>query len=550
MTPALTKVFGPPGTGKTTFIIEEIIKRGIPLGKVAFISFTTKAILEVRARIDRDMPTHITNDDIQFFKTQHSMNKSLLGVVRDDLVVGEEKMREFAKEQKVTFSLDFYKKLKNNKYEHAYTEQQEEQSVTREDTIEDEFYYEMQKERIALLPSDYVPAHLRHCADVYLRFKRKYFSWMDEHGYIDFNGLIEKGIEEKVVPNVDLLCVDEWQDMSPLLVKQINIWTQHIPQSIHAGDDDQTIFEWAGARPDDFLKFPTFECIKEEIILKKTYRLPKNILELSKRVIARNHNRVRKGAVHAMKEEEGVLALMHIDQIAEFLKRTMETKSTIILVRCSFIKSKITDDLIKYDVPIINIPYSHLIALDIIYRAHKQQYVTQEQLSVLASTSIFPTNVHIAKKKNKGKTALRKLIDVKNGGDISFETLREYGVTDKFFYDIEHNIYSNLNIKSLNKILPLYKKYGSEYKSIKISTIHNQKGSEFDTVIIVSDSTKKISESTRKSLQKKEEERRVWYTGITRPKENLIFLDRSFTRYSNHESLIYKEIASYIKYVK
>ena len=56
---------------------------------------------------------------------------------------------------------------------------------------------------------------------------------------------------------------------------------------------------------------------------------------------------------------------------------------------------------------------------------------------------------------------------------------------------------------------------------IKISTIHSIKGGEEDNVILSMHQGSKIQRSIKNSIEKQDEEHRVWYVGITRARNNL-----------------------------
>ena len=53
MTPKILKVFGPPGTGKTTFllgVVDSYLKEGLHPTEIGYFAFTRKAANEARDR--------------------------------------------------------------------------------------------------------------------------------------------------------------------------------------------------------------------------------------------------------------------------------------------------------------------------------------------------------------------------------------------------------------------------------------------------------------------------------------------------------------------
>ena len=54
------------------------------------------------------------------------------------------------------------------------------------------------------------------------------------------------------------------------------------------------------------------------------------------------------------------------------------------------------------------------------------------------------------------------------------------------------------------------------------------RGGEADNVLIILDNTKKIRDVVEKDQDKREEEHRVWYVGVTRTKQNLYILTAKY----------------------
>ena len=77
----ITKYFGPPGTGKTTTlmnIIEDYLDKGTPPEKIAFISFSVKAAEEGKNRAH--LRFGLGFDEMPYFCTSHAFCKRIMGI--------------------------------------------------------------------------------------------------------------------------------------------------------------------------------------------------------------------------------------------------------------------------------------------------------------------------------------------------------------------------------------------------------------------------------------------------------------------------------------
>lgn len=502
----VVKIFGGPGTGKTTFLIDVIKNSGIPSSKIAYVTFKKEAAQEMVDKIkDVDM-----SNSTEFFRTLHSMNFKLLGLKKENVFDVSDKIlvEKFNKDTGFRIS---------NSYDKAKNENQP--------FLHDEFYDAFMKSRSYLKEDEYVPRFLTSFGEDYLRFVKAYRGWLQDNNLIDFTGFFERGIEEGVCPDVEMLLVDEWQDLTPLQIKQIEDWIKQIPISYHAGDDDQCIYEWAGAKSDSFLNLPC----TEEVILGTTYRLPNNILNFSQKLIKKN--KIRKDKDIKSVKPDGKIEQGSLRNIAQYLNEYEKSSSTYILIRNNFIAHKLKQVLQEVGLPTqIN---KHDIGMFLVFNnLFKTKIATRQMIESLVYESLFPANRYFqrgAKKKLKDYLSVMAWDE-----EMDLNHLLSNYMTEAFYMDISRNDFSNIDITPhyFRYIQHIVNTYGVDFKPIQIMNIHQSKGLEADNIILIPDVSKKVL-SSEMSDTHIESERRVWYTAITRSKKNLFL---AFPIYGYHYS--------------
>ena len=85
----VTTIFGPPGTGKTTTllnIVDDALQGGMNPSRIGFVSFSKKAATEAKERALQKFgidPKYLTH-----FRTLHSMAFQYLGLSTQDVMKG------------------------------------------------------------------------------------------------------------------------------------------------------------------------------------------------------------------------------------------------------------------------------------------------------------------------------------------------------------------------------------------------------------------------------------------------------------------------------
>ena len=274
------KLFGPPGTGKTTKLLSYVktfLKLGTPIDKIGYFAFTTKAANEA---IDRmlDYHTAFGRKDLKYFRTLHSLAFTRLGLKKSEVMQDEHyedigrqlgiEMTVYSNGQETTGFVD-----SNSEYFNLINA-----ARIKEISIEDEYNTDMYSQEMN-------KQLLQIISDELHNYKNSY-------KLVDFTDMIEKFNVSELCPKFDVAFIDEAQDLSPIQWKMVEIIKKNSKYVILAGDDDQAIYGWAGA---DVKKFQQ-EISKKDIILPQSYRVPQSVQNIANQILDRipDLKRVRK----------------------------------------------------------------------------------------------------------------------------------------------------------------------------------------------------------------------------------------------------------------
>lgn len=197
---------------------------------------------------------------------------------------------------------------------------------------------------------------------------QKYWAWLDlEEAIAD--GKFTTGIHR-----CDHIMVDEFQDVNCLDLRLLQaIAAVNKAELTLIGDDDQAIYEWRGASPQFILTpeqhvGPGFATH----ILSRNYRSPRNIVELSQKLIKHNQRRVAKQVQSASK----------VDAKLEVLKMPSINESTDFVV--NEVRAMLRDPAIK-KVAIIGRKRGQIIPYQIVLASHNIPFYAAEDLQVFLS---------------------------------------------------------------------------------------------------------------------------------------------------------------------
>ncbi len=324
------RIFGPPGTGKTTTLTNQIQAAGKKHGmdRVFVASFTKAAAHEIAGR----------NKNAPNVGTLHAHGYRALG---GHIQIAENLTKEWNKAQP-------HYELTGGK--NADVDEVSEPSGGGS-TVGDELYADMQMYRAQLVPRE------RWKTSV-LAFADRWEAWKAEAGVIDYTDMIELPLRDIARAPGD--CVvgffDEAQDFTPLELALVRRWGEGFDYIVLAGDDDQTIFGWAGARPEVLLEGKP----AKKIVLSQSYRVPRAIHALAQRTISGVRHREPKN--YKPRNADGEVRVLRgaTYQTPEQIVRDIETryrdKMVMVLASCTYMLAPIIKALRAEGIPFWN-PY-------------------------------------------------------------------------------------------------------------------------------------------------------------------------------------------------
>ena len=270
------------GSGKTSVITQKIAYLvetcGIKASRVAAVTFTNKAAREMKDRVGKLLGAN--SSDGLTVSTFHQLGLKIIRSERKALGL-KSGFSIFDGEDTRTLIRDLLIQEHGAESDQAVIIQQR-ISNWKNDSVLPE-----QALAGATTPADIL------CAQAYLRYKRA----LQAYNALDFDDLIllptvlfehSPDILEKWQQQLHYLLVDEYQDTNSsqyLLVKQLIGMRGGLTV---VGDDDQSIYAWRGARPENLVQlqedFPGLKIVK----LEQNYRSTARILKAANTLIANN----------------------------------------------------------------------------------------------------------------------------------------------------------------------------------------------------------------------------------------------------------------------
>ena len=472
-------VLGPPGTGKTSYLMTQVsnaLEEGMAPNRIGFVAFTKKAANEALERAEKQFK--LAPKQLPHFRTLHSFAFRMLGLKKSQ-VLSSRDLKEFgnilglrlrgvvnAEEGAVFGSSPGDKALFISNLARVRNISLEKQW---KENTEDLGWFEVE------------------------RVHRGLAKFKESRGLIDFTDMLMKFIEIGERPKLELLVVDEAQDLSRLQWDMVRALAKNTKRVIIAGDDDQAIFQWAGADVEYFVKLPG-----KVKILDKSYRTPKNIQEYAQKILQRVS--VRRTKVWAPREGEGKV-LYH--STAEAID--MSTGSWLVLARNGYLLDNVEEQCRREGLP---------------YDRQGRRSISEKAVNTIQAWErlrkggrcIASETAEIVRR-ICGKLPAPPMYE-----DYTMDMLKEeYNIkTDRIW----HEAFVSMNLVERSYMVATLRRGEKLTKTprIRLSTIHSAKGGEADNVVLFGDMSPR---SYGDMVNYPDNEYRVFYVGATRTRNNL-----------------------------
>jgi len=285
------KIFGPPGTGKTSRLIDfvrEAIGDGVQPKNIAFISFSNEAAQVARQRVCEAFP-ELGDISFPYFCTLHALATMVGGTTGVDLCK-EEHFKSF--DQNIQCWTEWVRPgdplSATARYKHEVLDEFS-RSIARQVPMD---YTQFSRNFAVGLSkryndtcsalADFFSLDLNEIRNDFAfyaeRYVEKFLAFKTKNYLISFDDVITKVVKETfpsdLIPTFDLLIIDEAQDLSSHLWKFARKLVKAAGKAYIAGDDDQAIMAGVGAEPREFVDLATTE---ETMPIGQSYRVPKAI---------------------------------------------------------------------------------------------------------------------------------------------------------------------------------------------------------------------------------------------------------------------------------
>ncbi|MFB6094668.1 MAG: UvrD-helicase domain-containing protein [Halanaeroarchaeum sp.] len=569
--PAVTRLFGGPGSGKTTALldrVEDLLDRDdVDVRDVLVVSYTRAAAAEVRERLAErlEMNPRALRGNVS---TMHAKAYDLLDLSRGD-VVGESDKEEFCEDYGLPYEDEYASGSRRTARSTTLGNKivatsQWLQRTQREVADWYDVPFRWNDEEVRLPPdidenaqtgNKYTPTWPTSDDRVDVpEAIRAWRAYKGDEGLVGFADMLERVQGRSLVPSVDHLVIDEFQDITQLQYAVYEEWKPHMETAFIAGDDDQVVYAWQGADPKLLLE----EDADEDVILENSYRLPSRVLDVVQREVGHIDERQEKdllprtegGAVEAV-------ASPSVLDLVRNVRRTIQSSTddtVMVLFRARYQLFEFVDEFIDEGIPFRALTDQRLwtdrltqyvSAVETLDREEPITGLQTRRLVDMLQSSAFGTN---------DRSEFRDLLEDREEAAGEDADLTEIEIDPETVREYVPFVPAPASAADMLRKVTRYQRRSvdayvqGEYRDedpgrVRVGTIHSAKGREADHVFLATDLTEKVVEQMAATVDPADvpagveftrqtspvplltdNERRVFYVGMSRARQRLVLL--------------------------
>lgn len=515
------RVYGPPGTGKTRYLtgaVEEAANNYGP-GAVMVSSYTTTAAAEVASRAPG-----LPEDNVG---TLHKACFQAIG----RLPVVEEKKKAIQEWNEFcpAYAMSFHGGRDiNSGLEYGDSTLVGDAMLSLTTIL-----------RNRLIPFEHWPQKAKEFFEIWKH-------WKLSIGSIDYTDMLEIALKDTYSAPGDpqIMFVDEAQDCTALQFAVLKHWAKNCEKLVMVGDDDQCIYQFAGATPE---AFASEQIGPNDKLLDQSYRVPITVWEHAMDWISKIPGRVEKDYMPT--SEPGFVRRCPFtykqgSSIAKLIYQCLERyENVMVIAACSYMVEPTKAALYEEGIPFHN-PYRYVradwnplkLGSGTTFAQKMSAFMAPELYERWWTVKEFKDFGSVLKAKGVFQNGKKKILE--NG---EFDSITVELVFDLFEENAAKAILNNdrqwfldnlINDEARKKaIFPqrIIERFGLQFidaniipPSVVLGTIHSVKGGEADVVILIPDLSQiSMQEWTGKG---KDAIRRLMYVGLTRAKQGVFIL--------------------------
>ena len=492
------RIFGPPGTGKTTTLlnmVDDALESGVMPHEIAFLAFTRKAATEAKERASERFDLD-PSKDLPYFRTLHSLALTTTDI-QTEQVMGNEHYKELS--QSIGIPLGAQK----GSYDESVPT-----IVTSNDPVLG--LINLARLRRVTLREQYNLSSIEQDWNTVSYVDRCLTDYKKAMNLYDFTDMLEMFVEQALqcCPRFRVTFLDEAQDLSPLQWEIAHVLDKYSAKMYVAGDDDQAIYRWAGANVDHFINLPG-----GAETLSQSYRVPARVHSIAEGIVKRIDRRFPK-------RYEPKRAPGSVSRITSIDSLDMSKGTWLIMAQAGYQLQPVAADL-----------KSHGYLFN--YRGHRsisekisdavngwEQLRKGQDISGEIARKIYS----FMSTKDRVKRGFKKLSEVQDTDfvDLAYLT-REQGLlaTVDMIWSEAMDKLPDSDRAYITALLRRGERFNG-LPRITASTIHGAKGGEADNVVLFTDLSPAADEAMRRDP---DDLHRVFYVGVTRTKENLYIME-------------------------